>query len=70
MSHVDRVKSALTVIPGGKFTLDQFDTYFNGNGDVLALNRGQLSKAIRAQKTVTKTNKAGVYKIRGRRVFP
>lgn len=67
MTNIDRVRAALTIIPGGVFTLKSFDTYFNGNGDIGALTRDQLGKAIRSQKTV-KVLGNGKYRIRGRKV--
>lgn len=71
MFHTDRIAMALTVIPGNKpFTLDDFDRYFNGNGDVGALTRDQIGKAIRSRKFVKRTSKRGVYRLKGRRVMP
>jgi len=67
MTIVDRIKAALTVVPGNKvFTLDAFDRYFNGNGEVGALTRDQLSKAIRSQPHIKKFGN-GRYIIRGRK---
>jgi len=70
MFITDRVRMALTVIPGSKpFTLAEFDTYYNGNGDVGKLSKDQLSKAIRSQPHIVKIS-AGKYRVKGRRVLP
>jgi len=66
----DKIKAALTVMPGNRpFTLNEFDTYYNGNGDVGKLSKDQLSKAIRSQKHIIKV-KSGTYRLKGRRVMP
>lgn len=69
MHITDRVRMALSVIPGSKpFTLSEFNQYYNGNGDVLSLTRDQLSKAIRSQPHIVKVS-AGKYRLKGRRVI-
>lgn len=67
MRNTEMVKAALSAMPS-RFTLDEFDAYFNGNGDIGKLNRAQLSKAIRSQPHVIVFGN-GHYKVKGRRVI-